>query len=99
MLQPLALTHGYQHRRLNRFYDFVGPICAAAVPRLQIRIFIALLQFVAAHRRLNDHGHADQWRRDNGQRNLRPREILRSDYANLRADDRAGVHDECDQQR
>src|SRR5439155_8704397 len=52
-------------------------LSAAGFPSLQIKIFMAQLQFVAGHQRVNDNGSANYWQGDEREPNLRPREILR----------------------
>src|SRR5207248_8903518 len=72
-------------------------LSAAGFPSLQIRIFIAELQFVSGNQGVNDNGCANQRQRHEGQANFRPSEILRRNRADLRANGRARVHDERDQ--
>src|SRR5262249_4649396 len=55
------------------------------------------LQFVPADHCVADNSYANQRQWDESEPDLRAGEILRSDRANLRADHRAGMHDERDQ--
>ena len=70
-------------------------VCAEGVPSLQIKI--SWLEFVAGHQRVDDYRRADQRQRHKSEADLRTREILRSDHADLRPDYCARVHDQRDQ--
>src|SRR5437667_11226498 len=72
-------------------------LSAAGIPSLQIKIFMAKLQFVAGHEGVNDNGGADQRQRNEGQPNFRAGKILSRDRADLRADGGPGVHNERDE--
>src|SRR4051794_17005244 len=70
-------------------------VCAEGVPSLQSKIF--MLEFVARHKRVDNDCRTDQRQRHKSEADLRAREILRSDHADLRPDHCARVHDERDQ--
>src|SRR6266404_4769870 len=72
-------------------------LSAAGIPSLQIKIFMAKLQFVTGHECVNDNGGADQRQWHEGEPDFRTGEILRRNRADLSADGSAGVHDERDQ--
>src|SRR5437588_12925841 len=72
-------------------------LSAAGIPSLQIKIFMADLQFVACEQCVNDNGCADQWEGHEREPYFRTRKILSRDRADLRADRSAGVHHERDQ--
>src|SRR6266481_4107432 len=72
-------------------------LSAAGIPSLQIKIFMAKLQFVTGHERVNDNGGADQWQRYEREADFGTGKILGRNRADLSADRRARVHDECDQ--
>src|SRR5882724_94679 len=72
-------------------------LSAAGIPSLQIKIFMAKLQFVTGHECVNDNGGADQRQRNEGEPNFRTGEILRRNRADLRANGGPGVHNERDE--
>src|SRR5207302_10889111 len=72
-------------------------LSAAAIPSLQIKIFMAKLQFVTGHERVNDNGGANQWQRYEREADFGTGKILGRNRADLSADRRARVHDERDQ--
>src|SRR6266436_7582486 len=72
-------------------------LSAAGIPSLQIKIFMAKLQFGTGHERVNNDYGADQRERHEGEPNFRTGEILRRNRADLRANGGPGVHNERDQ--
>src|SRR5882724_9090682 len=72
-------------------------LSAAGIPSLQIKIFMAKLQFVTSHECVNNDSRADQRQRNEGEPNFRAGEILRRNRADLRADGGPGVHNERDE--
>src|SRR5439155_20653010 len=57
----------------------------------------SLLEFVTGHERVNHDGRADQWQGDKGEPDFWSGKILRSNRADLCADDCTGMHDQRDQ--
>src|SRR5437899_7735645 len=72
-------------------------LSAAGIPSLQIKIFMAKLQFVTGHERVNDNGGADQWQGHEGETDFRAGKILGRNCADLRANGGPGVHNKGDQ--
>src|SRR5205085_6384020 len=70
---------------------------AAGLPSLQIKIFMSILQLVSGEECVNNDCGADQRQRHKGEPDFRSRKILGRNRADLRADRRAGVHHERDQ--
>src|SRR5690348_15789217 len=55
------------------------------------------LHFVSANHRVDNNGCADYRQWNKSETNFRARKVLSRDSANLRANRRAGVHDQCNQ--
>src|SRR5437879_11099186 len=72
-------------------------LSAAGIPSLQIKIFMAKLQFVTGHECVNNDGGADQRQGHESEPDFRAGEILRRNCADLRADGGPGVHNERDE--